>query len=101
MIPEKMTESEIVVRPDTDLVASRVPELRAKLRELAAAGTRNMTLDLAGVQMIDSTGIGLLVAVHNSLTKAGGKVDVINASKDILSLLRAMRIHQHMTVSGS
>lgn len=92
--------TEVAVRPDADLVASKVPELRSKLRGLVESGAQLVTLDLAGVRMVDSTGIGLLISLHNSLKKSGGRVDVINASKDILALFRTMRIHQHMAVSG-
>jgi anti-anti-sigma regulatory factor len=49
----------------------------------------------------DSTGIGLLIAAHNSLRKVGGKLPVIHASPDILELFQTMRIHQHFSVSGA
>lgn len=84
-----------------DLVASRLPALRARLREMIAAGTLRLTLDLASVRMVDSSGIGLLVATHNSLKKVGGELALIHASPDIFSLFRSMRIHQHFRVSGS
>jgi anti-anti-sigma factor len=90
-----------VVRPDGDLVAANLPALRAKLRDIVAAGTQQLTLDLADTRMVDSAGIGLLISAHNSLKKTGGALTVIHASKDILELLRTMRIHQHLTVSGS
>jgi anti-anti-sigma factor len=88
------------VKPECDLVAIKLPALRARLREMVAAGIQHLTLDFAGVQAVDSMGIGLLVSTHNSLNKAGGDLSVIHASKDILDLLRTMRIHQHFSVSG-
>jgi anti-anti-sigma factor len=95
VIPEAM------VAAGGDLVAARLPELRTKLREMVASGVRDLTLDLAGAQMVDSAGIGLLISAHNSLKKAGGGLTVIHASKDVMELFRTMRIHQHFTVSGS
>lgn len=88
------------VQPPGDIVMASVPELRATLREEVAAGAREVTLDFGGVHMVDSTGIGLLVAAHNSLLKVGGKLEVIRASQEILELFRTMRIHQHFNVSG-
>jgi len=90
-----------VVQAEGDLVAARLPVLRSRLRGMVASGILHLTFDLAGVHAIDSSGIGLLVSAHNSLKKAGGELTVIHASKDILDLLRTMRIHQHFTVSGS
>ena len=89
-----------VVTPDSDLVAAKLPPLRARLTEMVAAGILQLTLDFAHVRFVDSTGIGLLVSAHNSLQKAGGRLSVIHASKDILDLFHAMRIHQHFSVSG-
>jgi anti-anti-sigma regulatory factor len=51
--------------------------------------------------MVDSTGLGLLISAHNSISKTGGKLAVIHASKEILDLFRSMRIHQHFSVSGA
>jgi anti-anti-sigma factor len=97
--PQEVTAA--VLQPEGDLVAARLPALRSKLQEMLGAGTVHLTLDLAGAQMVDSAGIGLLISAHNSLKKAGGELTVIHASKDILDLFRTMRIHQHFSVSGS
>jgi anti-anti-sigma factor len=96
--PPKVTDA--MLRPEGDLVAARLPALRAKLQEMVGAGVVHLTLDLAGTQMVDSAGIGLLISAHNSLKKAGGALTVIHVSKDILDLFRTMRIHQHFSVSG-
>jgi anti-sigma B factor antagonist len=88
------------VRPEGDLVMSQLPALRSRLRELVGAGASRLTLDLSEVKAVDSSGIGLVVSTHNSLKKAGGKLEVTGASKDVLELFQAMHIHQHMAVSG-
>ena len=84
-----------------DVVAASVPELRSKMREVVAEGIRELVVDLANVQMVDSTGIGLLISAHNSLRKLGGKLAVIHASPDILELFQTMRMHKHFSVSGA
>ena len=94
-------KSAATVKLEADLVAAKLPALRARLREMTASGIQHLTLDLADVEAVDSTGIGLLVSAHNSLKQAGGELAVIHASKDILELLRTMRIHQHFSVSGN
>jgi anti-anti-sigma factor len=90
----------VVVRPEGDVVASSVSALRSAMRDLVAKGARELVVDLAGVEMVDSCGIGLLISAHNSMRKAGGGLTVIHASKEILDLFRTMRIHQRLNVSG-
>lgn len=90
-----------VAKADGDLVAARLSGLRATLTEMVKSGVLHLTLDLAEVRLIDSTGIGLLIAAHNSLRRNGGNFAVIHASRDILELFHAMRIHQHFSVSGN
>jgi anti-anti-sigma factor len=90
-----------VVRPEGDLVAPALPPVRSQLREMVGAGIRHLTLDLAGTRIVDSAGIGLLIAVHNSLKKVGGELTVIHVSEEVLELFRTMRMHQHFSVSGN
>jgi anti-anti-sigma factor len=96
---QKLTAT--VLQPEGDLVAARLPELRARLREIAGSGVLHLTIDLAGVQMVDSAGIGLLISAHNSMKKAGGDISLIHTAGHIMDLFRTMRIHQHLSVSGN
>ncbi len=89
-----------LVQPEGDVVAASVSELRSAMREVISCGVRELTMDLACVQMIDSCGLGVVVAAHNSLVKVGGRLSVVHASKDILALFKAMRMHQHFSVTG-
>jgi len=89
-----------MVIPAGDVVATSVSELRPAMRDLLRAGVQDMILDLAHAEMLDSTGIGLLLAAYNSISKAGGTFSVVKASDEIVELLRSMRVHQHFSVSG-
>jgi len=95
-------ENKAIVRPAGDtIVAATIPELRLKMRGILDEGVRELVIDLAGVRMVDSSGLGLLISAHNSLRKAGGRFAVIHASEDLLELFRSMRMHQHFSVSGN
>lgn len=93
-------DNRAVMQPEGDVVAGTVPGLRSTMRGVLAEGVRELVVDLSRVEMMDSSGIGLLIAAHNSLVKLGGRLEVIHASQDILELFRAMRIPQHFQVSG-
>ena len=64
-------QTSAVVHPEGDLVAPKLPALRTKLQEMVSAGRVHLTLDLAGTQMVDSAGIGLLISAHNYLEESG------------------------------
>jgi anti-anti-sigma factor len=102
MIVVTRDDNKTVVRPDGEaIVAATVPELRSKMRGILAEGVQDLVIDLANVQMVDSSGIGLLISAHNSLRKAGGRLAVIHVSAELLELFQTMRMHQHFTVSGN
>jgi len=93
-------ENRVTIRLEGDLVAAAVPSLRTQLRDLVAAGATELVLDLAATRMVDSTGIGLLMAAHNSLARAGGTLTVVHASPEIRELFQSMRLNQHITVAA-
>ena len=62
-------------------------QLREQVSALAAAGSKNVILNLAEVNYIDSTGLGALVMCATTLRKAGGDVKLLNLNKRTLELL--------------
>lgn len=86
--------------PPKDLTASTVPDLREAIKQLVAGGTRTLTIDLSNVLIVDSSGIGLLVAVHNSLSRLEGKLLVTNTSPNLMDLFRAFRLDKHFSISA-
>jgi anti-anti-sigma factor len=88
------------VAVDGDLTASTVAHWRTVVADLANEGARQVVFDLAATSVVDSSGIGLLLAAHNSLKRGGGQIAVTNASADVVGLFRAMRLDKHFSVSG-
>jgi anti-anti-sigma factor len=89
-----------VYRPTDNIVASEIDSLRTELKQLLAEGILELVIDLAGVRMIDSIGLGVLISAHNSLKKTGGSLSIINASKELYDLFRSMRLTQHFSVTA-
>lgn len=69
------------------IVGEPVGALREKVRELIEAGENKIILNLAGVDYIDSTGLGSLVICYTGLQKAGGAMKIENLSKRNIELL--------------
>lgn len=93
-------QEKTVIQPAGDLVAANVPELRAVLRNTVSAGARDVVLDLRNTAMVDSSGLGLVIGIYNSLEKVAGRLAVIHASRDVLQLFQTMRMHQRFAISG-
>jgi len=83
-----------------DLTASVVPELRPALQNALEEGALEVEFDLANTTVIDSTGIGVLIAAYNSfMAKGGAAVRVVRVSDDIFRLLQSMRLEKRLCVS--
>jgi len=82
------------------VAAQDVPALRDVLRARIQEGARQIYLDFSKVESLDSMGIGLLVATHNSLHKMGGALHLSGVRKEILQLLTLMRLDKHFSISS-
>ena len=68
-------------------VGQEAAHLRERVGALAAANLKNVILNMAGVDYIDSTGLGALVVCATSLRKSGGNMKLLNLNKRNLELL--------------
>ena len=85
---------------DGDLTAVTAQEIRIQLKDLIRHGLRELVIDLSNTRVIDSTGIGLLVATHNSLRRIDAKLTLINVSQELFELLKAFRLDKHFSITG-
>ena len=90
--------STVTVAPGQDLVSSMVPEFKEEMNTLLAESPQELRLDLSGAGMMDSIGIGMVIAVHNSMKKKGGKLVIANVSENIAKLFKSMRLDQHLNL---
>jgi anti-anti-sigma factor len=94
----RIEEGRVIHCPAGDIVASVAEDLRARLREIMGEHPGPLVMDLARVELIDSVGIGLLIAVHNTLAKSGEKLVLIHVNQDLAGLLRTMRLDKHFSI---
>ena len=93
-------DNETIIKPGTDVVASMAEEFRAELISVINDSSSEVVIDLDGVEMVDSVGIGIIIATHNSLNQSGRKLKVINVTKDVYGLFTTMRLNRRFTVEG-
>lgn len=99
MAVQKKKSKKKTIKPGKDIVASMAGDLREKLLKLVDQGINDLVVDLNGVEMVDSVGLGLFIAAHNSMENIGGKFKIVNASKDIFDLMHMMKLGEHFGIS--
>ena len=98
MMDIKKEADQTLVTPNKDIVAATAKAFREGLLALIDEGDTNIVIDLTGVEMIDSVGLGVFIASHNTLSKADGKLTVINASTNVFKLFRTMGLFRHFDI---
>jgi len=74
------------------VLGAPVDSLRQTIENLAAHGEHRIVLSLAGVNKLDSSGIGLLVKALQLSKGAGGSVKLVNPAKVVLQTLTMCRL---------
>ncbi|MBD3336759.1 MAG: anti-sigma factor antagonist [Candidatus Eisenbacteria bacterium] len=80
--------------PDADLVQEVV-------REGLSSGYKKLLLDLGDVSWVNSTGLGILITSHISVTNAGGVVKLMRVSRRIDSILMVTKLNTIFEVHDS
>lgn len=90
-----------VLQPPGDLVAPTIEAFKKEVRSVLRRNPRFLILDLIRVRMVDSVGLGVLIAAHNALLRKGVKLELINVSGEIRELLEAMRLDRHFEIRSA
>jgi anti-sigma B factor antagonist len=61
--------------------------LRDAIRRLAGEGKKKVLLNLGGVNYVDSSGIGELIANYTTISRDGGQLKLLNLTDRIQNLL--------------
>ena len=72
--------------------------MREKVQELVGSGARNIAVNLAGVTMLDSSGIGALVRSFTSVSRGGGKFVLFAPTKMIRQTLKMVRLDSILSI---
>ncbi len=88
------------VKVKGDLCAENCSELRAVLKKQIDLSDKanEFVVDIADIGVIDSAGIGLLIALHNSLKAKNGKLVLSQVSEPIYQFMTTLRLHSHFEI---
>ena len=64
----------------------------------AKKSSDSVVIDFSGAKTIDSVGIGLIIALYNSISKQNRDLKIINMTKSIYELFKMMRLDKVLTI---
>jgi anti-anti-sigma factor len=96
MIEMEEREDRVVLRPDFDLVAGKVSEIREAVLRVARRG-RKVVLVLGEGLMIDSWGIGVVVGCQKTVQDLGGALTVETSNPSVIDLFELLNLESIIT----
>lgn len=82
-----------------ELDALSCPELRPVLDALVARGKSVITVDLSELRLIDSSGVGALVALYKRVRANGGQVKFVGVTAQPLVIFKLLRLDRALELS--
>lgn len=67
--------------------------LRDAVRDLVAQGKKKILLNLAGVDYLDSTGVGELVGSYTTVRNGGGELKLLNLTQKVHDVLHVTKLY--------
>jgi anti-sigma B factor antagonist len=71
-----------------------VAEVRLALHDILGRGAGDLLIHLAGAEVHDATGLGVIVGAHHRARRAGRRLVLVDVSPRLDRLLRASRLHR-------
>jgi anti-sigma B factor antagonist len=80
------------LRIEGSLDAISTPELRSMIDTLVSEKRLSITVDLSALRLIDSSGVGAIVALYKRAKAQGGRVTVTGLRDQPLAIFRLLRL---------
>ena len=77
-----------VLRPHGRLTMVTAPELRKVVADTVGSGRARLVVDLSGIEFMDSSGLGALVAGLKTARQAGGDLRIAGLGPQVATVLQ-------------
>lgn len=74
------------------LDALTAPEMRAMITQIIEDGRRQIVVDLSALELIDSSGVAVLVSLYKRVRADGGDVKIVGAKDQPLAIFKLLRM---------
>ena len=92
------TGDETLLKIEGSLDAVSTPALRPTIDALVAEKRTRVTVNLASLRLIDSSGVGAIVSLYKRLRAQGGDVTVVGLKDQPLAIFRLLRLDRVFNV---
>jgi anti-sigma B factor antagonist len=75
-----------------NLDATNCLEVRQRFEDVVAASPQSVVVDLSGLRLIDSSGVGAIVALFKRVRSSGGLFEIVGVTGQPLSIFRVLRL---------
>jgi anti-sigma B factor antagonist len=77
------------------------PELAAELHSLADAGAREIVVHLGGIELIDSTALGVLLRARDAIKRTGGEIVLVTSDRRVRRLFEVTGLDRTFRIESS
>jgi anti-sigma B factor antagonist len=75
------------------ILGDELDDLRTAIRDLLSQDKKKIILNLAGVDYIDSSGVGELVGAYTTVRNAGGELKLLNLTQKVQDVLHITKLY--------
>ncbi len=93
------TGDETLLRIDGVLDAVTTPDIRPTIEALVAEKRLRVTVDVSGLRLIDSSGVGVIVSLFKRAKAYGGAVGIAGLRDQPLTIFRLLRLDRVFAIS--
>lgn len=90
----KYQENNAILRISGDILGADRLQLNEKIQELVDNGSKNIVLNLKDAGLMDSVGLGMLVALHTALSHNQTRLVLSDVGKSIEYLLLVSKLNR-------
>jgi anti-sigma B factor antagonist len=84
----------IVLHLEGALDAVSAPDIRPTIEQLVRDKPLRITVDLAQLRLIDSSGVGALVSLYKRVRANGGQVEIVGLCQQPLAIFKLLGLDQ-------
>lgn len=100
MARQKKSSAKKIIKPGKNIVTPMVQDIKGQMLSLMDKGEKEITIDFKGIEDIDSNGLGLLIAAHNSLKGINGKLNIKNISGRMNKFMQTTHLDKYFDIAA-